>query len=460
MPGLTIFWSWQSDTHQESARYFVRGVLEKLAEDIGGMGPPEEAERPDAEPEVQDDALPDVSVDHDTLNVGGSPLIAETILRKIRECAVFVADVTPIVVTKSGKHVPNPNVMIELGYAMKVLDNERIVLVMNTAEGGDFRKLPFDLKHWRAPASYRLKRDADAAAKALVATQLLETLKVRILPGLKKAERLMREGHRLAHREPHLLVKIDQAEPGPYRISQTPRNLGVPTLEAVREATPLLPPSKSAPDPLARAIARSSYASLTGFGRERPTSDWTAEEVEGYNRRVEAYYASYAAFLRERDEWQRLVLRTFAIEFILENAGTAPATSVDVDLQFPDGLVVYDHDYELKPPTPPEPPAKRAMPIGATIIRPHQATFDLSGLTRGLPRPTVIYPEESRVSYALSELKHRRQSTMDKILVSFASPDDIATFDVAYVITAREPINPIEGSVRFEVERADIEPQE
>lgn len=457
MSGMKIFWSWQSDTHQDSARYFVRGVLDALASDIGGLERPEEAERPDLESDGEDDALPAVSVDHDTLNVGGSPLIAETILRKIRECAVFVADVTPIVVTKSGKHVPNPNVMIELGYAMKVLDNERIVLVMNTAEGGDFRKLPFDLKHWRAPASFRLRRDADANTRAEVAAELQATLKVRIVPGLKKAERLMREDHRQAHREPRLAVTIEQEEAGPYRISQTPRNLGVPTLETVREATPVLPLSTAAPDPLDLRMRRTSLSSLTGLGREPPVSEWTAEEVQGYNRRVEAFYSDYEAFLTERMAWQRLTLRTFALEFVLENAGTAPATSIDVDLQFPDGVIIYDHDHELKPPTPPEPPAKRAVPIGVTIIRPQHRALDFNAFTRGIPRSTVIFPEEGRVQYCMSELKHRHQSSLDRIMVSFATSEDINAFEVAYVITAREPIDPIEGRVRFEVERSDAD---
>ena len=46
----------------------------------------------------------------------GSPDIVATILAKIEAAAVFVADVTPIAVSPGGKHVANPNVLIELGY--------------------------------------------------------------------------------------------------------------------------------------------------------------------------------------------------------------------------------------------------------------------------------------------------------------------------------------------------------
>jgi hypothetical protein len=125
---MRIFWSWQSDNHQPSGRYFVRDVLGELVDELNGVDA-EDAERPDSDEEDElDESL--FRVDHDTLDVAGSPPIAETILRKIREAGVFVADVTPIGKSVAGKLLPNPNVMIELGYAMRVLGHERIVLVM------------------------------------------------------------------------------------------------------------------------------------------------------------------------------------------------------------------------------------------------------------------------------------------------------------------------------------------
>ena len=126
IPAMKIFWSWQSDTHQPSGRHFVRGVLADLAHDLNDVDETEDAERPEGDADEEDkdgDLLAHdgrIEVDQDTHGVDRSPPIAETILRKIREAAVFVADVTPTCTTSKGKRVPNPNVMIELGYAMKV----------------------------------------------------------------------------------------------------------------------------------------------------------------------------------------------------------------------------------------------------------------------------------------------------------------------------------------------------
>lgn len=100
---MKVFWSWQSDTHQPSGRYFVKAALEASVEQLADHPDLEDAERP--------------IVDSDTSNVPGSPPIAETILRKIRECAVFVADVTPVGQTGGGKKLVNPNVMKSVAFA-------------------------------------------------------------------------------------------------------------------------------------------------------------------------------------------------------------------------------------------------------------------------------------------------------------------------------------------------------
>ena len=167
---MKVFWSWQSDTHQPSGRHFVKAALEAAVEQLADHPNLEDAERP--------------IIDSDTSNVPGSPPIAETILRKIRECAVFVADVTPVGQTSGGKKLVNPNVMIELGYALAQVGPERIVLVMNQAEGGTLRALPFDLRHWRGPLTFSLGREATDERRDEVRVALVEDLVERLAPSL------------------------------------------------------------------------------------------------------------------------------------------------------------------------------------------------------------------------------------------------------------------------------------
>jgi hypothetical protein len=170
---MRIFWSWQSDTYQPSGRHLVRAALEAAAVQLGDSSDLDDAERP--------------TIDSDTSDVPGSPPIAETVLRKIRECAVFVTDVTPVGQTTGGKKLANPNVMIELGYALAQLGPERIVLVMNQAEGASLRALPFDLRHWRGPLTYSLSRTAEEDQRSAVLGSLTDDLVARLAPSLAYA---------------------------------------------------------------------------------------------------------------------------------------------------------------------------------------------------------------------------------------------------------------------------------
>src|SRR5580658_3386196 len=118
----TIFLSWQADTSKTVGRNFIERTLERVVGRIGDDITLEEAVR-------------NVEVDRDTKNVPGSPPIVETIFGKIDKAAVFVPDLTFVGIRADGRPTPNPNVLIEYGWALKSLGHGRIVPVMNTAFG-------------------------------------------------------------------------------------------------------------------------------------------------------------------------------------------------------------------------------------------------------------------------------------------------------------------------------------
>ncbi|WP_141649847.1 hypothetical protein [Rhizobium sp. PDO1-076] len=107
---------------------------------------------------LKDDHNIEIRLDSDISDVPGTPPVSETILRKIRECDIFVGDLTFVGLTAKGKRLPNPNVMIEFGYARGVLTDQQILSVMNTAFG-PAEDLPFDLAHLRHPTSYSVEED-------------------------------------------------------------------------------------------------------------------------------------------------------------------------------------------------------------------------------------------------------------------------------------------------------------
>lgn len=144
MAPFKIFYAWQSDQPAKLCRTLIQRALDDAKEQI------KESQTIDVEPRIQ------IEIDQDTQGVPGSPHIAETIFQKIRECDAFIADLT-FTGCQKGKHdrpVPNPNVLIEYGYALRELGDERIIAVFNE-EFGNREDLPFDIRHRRWPLPYR-----------------------------------------------------------------------------------------------------------------------------------------------------------------------------------------------------------------------------------------------------------------------------------------------------------------
>ncbi len=164
MDKFRIFYAWQSDRPSKLCRSLIRRALDGAVKQL----------RDDLAIEVSQRI--EVEIDQDTQGESGSPPVAETIFRKIRESDAFVADLT-FTGTRVGKTeppVPNPNVLIEYGYALSALGEERIIAVFNEAFGKR-DDLPFDLRHRRWPLPYRTSGDeSDEKSKETRCTERKE----------------------------------------------------------------------------------------------------------------------------------------------------------------------------------------------------------------------------------------------------------------------------------------------
>lgn len=143
---ITVFYSWQSDLPNSTNRSFIETALERAAKQIQVDIP--------------------IIIDRDTSGVPGSPNIATTIYDKIDMSDIFVCDVSIINPdrTKGSRATPNPNVLLELGYAIKVLGWKRIILVINNLYGSP-EELPFDLRMNRVIQYKISESDQDKASE-------------------------------------------------------------------------------------------------------------------------------------------------------------------------------------------------------------------------------------------------------------------------------------------------------
>ncbi|HEY6845182.1 MAG TPA: hypothetical protein VI320_03100 [Terracidiphilus sp.] len=136
----------------ESRRNFIEQALNRAVGAINSDLEIQDADRPDT---------PSLLIDKDTQGVAGSPSIVDTILSKIDGALCFVGDLTFIAQRANGGGVPNPNVMVEYGYALRALGENRVLSVMNEAYGAPSKEnMPFDLAHKRFPITYKLSADA------------------------------------------------------------------------------------------------------------------------------------------------------------------------------------------------------------------------------------------------------------------------------------------------------------
>ena len=168
-PKQTVFYSWQSDSPPKSNRNFIQTVLKRAIDALNAKGT----------------LAVEVVLDSDTRNVAGSPKIADTIYKKIDAASVFVADVTIVKwtagkATKTRKALPNPNVLVELGYALKVLEDPRLILLTNTAYGR-IEDLPFDLLGRRTIGYTLTEKDLEKNAEGeRIRRQVRESLQRRL----------------------------------------------------------------------------------------------------------------------------------------------------------------------------------------------------------------------------------------------------------------------------------------
>lgn len=105
----------------------------------------------------------------------GTPDIPDAILTKIARSDIFICDVTPVYILEIGNNryraLPNPNVMFELGFAVRSLGWERIICVCNEAYG-NIESLPFDISTHRI-VKYRKKDGEKKSVLSLHLTDLL-----------------------------------------------------------------------------------------------------------------------------------------------------------------------------------------------------------------------------------------------------------------------------------------------
>lgn len=145
-----IFFSWQSDLDSKTHRNYIEKCIKKSIKSLN----------------KEKELHLFLEYDRDTLRLPGSPDITSSIFDKIKKCTLFVADISNITM-HSNRSIPNPNVLIELGYAINILGWERIICFFDI-NTGTIEQLPFDIRQKRILAYNPLKENEDKRVISII----------------------------------------------------------------------------------------------------------------------------------------------------------------------------------------------------------------------------------------------------------------------------------------------------
>lgn len=141
LKSYNIFFSWQTDVNKQILKKFVDDCMEEIKKS-------------------NEDTFVLIYKYYPADNTSGSPDIVNLIENDIKNCDIFIADLTTVGMTKednsvtNNKYLQNSNVCYELGYASRELPYENIIILTD----GNAENLFFDIRQHRI-SFYKIDKD-------------------------------------------------------------------------------------------------------------------------------------------------------------------------------------------------------------------------------------------------------------------------------------------------------------
>ncbi|MGE9312241.1 hypothetical protein ACLOAU_11360 [Niabella sp. CJ426] len=185
----------------------------------------------------------------------------------------------------------------------------------------------------------------------------------------------------------------------------------------------------------------------------------TKDQVEEYNKELGQYKLDYRTYLEQRYAWERFVSLSFAIELMISNIGTAPASDIDIWMHFPNGFkLINENDFPEKP-NPPKTPYKPKSKFdfdNSALSSFSQRSFLSLGRPQSAPyinpnKPDIRETNSCEVKIPLKSLKHYHSFTIDPLIVVFEALESISNFQIDYRIIVGNLPHPLDGKLNVKV---------
>jgi hypothetical protein len=179
--------------------------------------------------------------------------------------------------------------------------------------------------------------------------------------------------------------------------------------------------------------------------------------ADDYNDELIEYYTKYERYLAGLEVWRKEVALHGLIRLVVANNGTAPASNIDLELDFPDGVAPVHHiPKQPKPPKPPRRPRGLLSFPGvantnylSSLIQPPDLSAIVNPNYDGVP---VIDSDTSSVCISLSSLKHGFTRKCDLFPIRFRDQQSVAAFSIEYRLSADEVPHAVAGELHVRID--------
>jgi len=146
------------------------------------------------------------------------------------------------------------------------------------------------------------------------------------------------------------------------------------------------------------------------------------------------------------------------------NNGTAPATDIDISINFPDGFSLSERDAVRQPPAEPKPPARPRTQseiltdgLRAISYMPHSSL--LTNMSTNLLKShrahsfSIKKNESYEISDHLPSLKHGFLYNLPMLFLTFDTFDSARSFECDYLLSVANLPKPVSGKLHFVINK-------
>ena len=168
---------------------------------------------------------------------------------------------------------------------------------------------------------------------------------------------------------------------------------------------------------------------------------WSKKDAMEHNAEIDRVYGEYETFLRRWPAKMNALARCVRLQFVLQNAGTAPADDVDILISAGANGKWIEELPEL-PTAPAMPMPRNPLDFGMMPPLEHFDPGSLLRLNDSIDGPDILEDEPQSVRYTVKRVKHHVPCDLPGVYFQFDSEEDVRSCTVTYRLVAaniREP---------------------